>query len=312
MHRAPPENAGGPDALAQAITQKLPDVTLRLASDYSETLSKISDVEIVVEHQIDDAHLEAAEELRWIQSLSSGYDRFDLDRLEEDDIVLTTASGVHGEPIAQHVLGYILTFERGLHRAHRQQAQHMWRRFAPSELTDKTVTIVGVGEIGSTIAERLAAFDVRIIGVKRNLESVTSAVDDVLPPADLHGALGQAEYVVVACPLTPQTRQMFGPAEFDSMSTDTVFINIARGEIVDQQALITALHTGELGGAALDVAVDEPLPPESPLWDFDDVLITPHMAGGSPQYARRCAEIFRQNYERYVNDDLDGMKNRIV
>lgn len=312
MHRAPPENAGGPDALEREIRKALPNIDLQRAANYEGTLSAIANVDIVIEHRMDEDHLEAASEVTWIQSLSSGYDRFDLDRLSERGITLTTSSGVHAEPIAQHVLGYILTFERGLLRARRQQKRTEWRRFAPSELTDKTATIVGVGEIGSRIVERLSAFDLQTIGIKRNLDSVTDAVDDVLPPSELHAALGQSDYVIVACPLTSDTEGMFDEKAFDSMSPEAVLINIARGEVIHQPALIEALQTGEIGGAALDVATKEPLPPESPLWNFDNVLITPHMAGGSPHYARRCAAIFSHNYQCYTNGELDKMKNHVV
>ncbi len=312
MHRAPPENAGGPDALKRKIQEELPELDFRCASDYEDTLSAITNVDIVIEHRMDEAHLEAANELEWIQSLSSGYDRFDLEILSEREITLTTSSGVHAEPIAQHVLGYLLAFERGLLRARRQQARSEWRRFAPSELTDKTVTVVGIGAIGSRIAERLDAFDVQIIGIKRNLDSVTDAVDKVIPPSELHAALGQSDYVIAACPLTSDTKGMFDEKAFDSMSPETVLVNIARGEVIYQPALIEALQTGELGGAALDVATEEPLPPESPLWNFDNVLMTPHMAGGSPHYARRCAAIFSHNYECYTDGELDRMKNRVV
>ena len=311
-HRFPPENAGGLDALERELRDRLPDVTIERARDRDDTVERIADAEVVVEHRLDDEVLDAAADARWLQTLTSGYDRFDLDRLASRDIVLTTVSGVHATPVAQQVLGYVLAFERRLFRARRQQRRREWRRYAPDELTGKTVGIVGVGEIGSRIAELLAPLDVTVLGVKRDPSTVPDAVDAVYGPDDYYEVLGRSDYVVVACPLTDETRGMFDAAAFESMRSDAVLVNVARGAVVEESELVHALQTGNVGGAALDVTADEPPGRDSPLWDFDNVVLTPHMAGGSPRFPARVAELFAENYERFAAGDRDGMRNRVV
>lgn len=311
-HRFPPENGGGVAALERAIRAELPDVRLERATDYGDVAAKIPEAEILIEHRLDGELLETATALEWIQSLSSGHDRFDLEALSEEGIALTTVSGVHADPIAQHVLGFLLTFERGLLRARRQQRRREWRRFAPADLGERTVGVVGVGSVGSRVAELCEAFGSTVLGVKRDLESVPDAVEEIYPPSELHTVLGRAEYAVAACPLTERTRGLFDAAAFASMGPESVFVNVARGELTEEEALIEALGTGTIRGAALDVAAREPLPPSSPLWEFENVLLTPHMAGGSPRFAERCASIFATNYERYVDGDPEGMVNRVV
>lgn len=312
LHRFPPENDGGLDSLEREIRDRLPEIDLDRAADYAEATEKIPDAEIVIEHRIDEELLERATSAEWIQSLSSGYDRFDLDGLAEREITLTTVSGVHATPVAQHVLGFLLTFERGLRRADRQQRRRQWRRYAPGDLSDRTVGIVGVGEIGSRIAELLDGVDADVLGVKRNLDDVPPAVDELYGPDELQTVLGRSEYVVAACPLTDETRGLFDARAFASMGPESVFVNVARGGVADQSALIDALQTGMLRGAALDVVEEEPLPQESPLWEMENVLLTPHLAGGSPRFAERCAEIFATNYRRYAAGAGDEMENRVI
>ncbi|GAA1321086.1 D-2-hydroxyacid dehydrogenase [Streptomyces sanglieri] len=312
LHRFPPENNGDVGLLKDKLSENLPDVDIERCTDYADSKKKITDAKIVVEHRIDDELLEEATELEWIQSLSSGYDRFDLKSLSEDDIVLTTVSGVHADPIAQHVLGYVLAFERGHHRAWRQKQRREWRRFTPGDLTGKTIGVVGVGSIGSRICELFDAVGATVLGVKRDLDSVPHGIDEIYSPERLHTVLNRSNYVVASCPLTPETRELFDKRAFASMGSDSIFVNVSRGEVVDEDALVDALSTGMLGGAALDVTTDEPLPKESPLWDFENVLITPHLAGGSGKFAERCADIISTNYERFVNGQQEYMTNRVV
>lgn len=311
-HRFPPENAGGIEAFARELRDRLPATRVEVASDYGDALQRIPDAEVVVEHAIDDDLLAAAENLAWLQSLSSGHDRFDTAGLADDGVILTTVSGVHADPVAQHVLGYLLTFERGLRRADRQQRRREWRRFAPGDLSSRTVAVVGVGAIGTRVAELLESVNCEVVGVKRDLDEVPDPVDRVHSPDELHAALGAADYAVACCPLTEETCGLFDSRAFASLGPGGVFVNVARGEVADEAALVDALRTGMLRGAALDVVSEEPLPRDSPLWDHENVLLTPHMAGGSPRFAERCAEIVAENYERYVDGDRDRMRNRVV
>ena len=312
LHGFPPETTGTPDDLRSHVEAALPDVDLRAATDHDDARERIPDAEVVVEHGITDDLLERADSLAWLQSLSAGVDRYDLDALAERDVLLTNASGVHANPVAEHVLALALAFERRLPRAIEQQRAHEWRRYAPGELRGRTMGVVGVGAIGGRVAELASAVGLHVLGVKRDTSTVNDAVDEVFPPEELHTVLGRSDYVVLACPLTDETAGLLGAEELASIGPEGVLINVARGAVVDQDALVRQVQGGYLGGAALDVTDPEPLPPESPLWDSSDVVVTPHMAGGSPAFPRRCAEVFVENYRRYVDGELDAMRNRVV
>lgn len=170
------------------------------------------------------------------------------------------------------------------------------------------IGIVGVGSIGSRIADVFGSLGATVLGVKRDLGSVPESVDEIFSLDELHAILGRSDYAVAACPLTLETHELFDVHAFSSRVPQAVFVNIARAGVVDQVALVEAFQTSNLGGAALHVVYEEPLSRDSPLWDLENVLITPHMAGGSPHFARRCAGIF----ERYAAGALDEMDNRAV
>ena len=311
LHEFPPETTGTLDDFESAVRQRLPDIDLHRAANHRDAADRIPAADIVVEHGITDDLLERAGETAWIQTLSSGADFYDLDLIRQMGAVLTTVSGVHARPIAEHVLAAMLYFERDLRRIREQQRRREWQRFAPGELGGQTLGIVGVGSIGGRVAELGAAFGMNVLGQRRNPSKDHHAVDEMFGPDALHDLLGRSDYVVLACPLTEETRGLLGAPEFSSMRRDATLVNVARGEVVDQQALETALRTGYLGGAALDVAETEPLPSESPLWELSNVLITPHMAGGSPAFPQRCADLFAENYERFVAGDVERMQNLV-
>jgi len=311
-HEFPPETRGTLDDLEAALRERLPGAHILRAMDYADSVAKIADADIIVEHGLYEDHLDAADSLRWVQSLSSGANRYDRDRLREMDLLLTTASGVHARPIAEQVLTYLLAFERDLLRGLRQQRDCEWRRYPAGELDDCTLGIVGVGAIGGRVADLASALDVTVLGVRNHPERAHPTVDEMVGPDDLHSVLGRADYVVLACPLTERTQGMIGPAELTSLGNDGVLVNVARGEIVEQDSLTEALHSGDLRGAALDVFEEEPLPAESPLWGLSNVIVTPHMAGGTPHFPERCAEIIAENYEQFVAGDYDAMRNRVL
>jgi len=194
-------------------------------------------------------------------------------------VVLTSAAGVHAEAIAQQVVGYLLAFERGLHRAWRQQSRGVWKSFRPGELGGATLGVVGLGSIGGRTAELVSAFDVTVVGTKRDPSTAPAAADAVYSPDGLYEVLPESDYLLISCPLTDETRGLIGADALDALSDDAVLVNVARGAIVDQDALTRALQGGSLGGAALDVFEEEPLPAESPLWELSNVVVTPHNAG---------------------------------
>ena len=300
---------------AEILREALLDVdgaTITAAVTPSETLRAFETADVAIARWLRPAWLERADRLRWVQAISAGVDHYDLDALEERGVVLTSATGVHAQPIAEQVLGYLLAFERDLLLARDQQTDGIWRQYTGGELATKTVGIVGLGAIGGRVAELAGAVGSTVIGTKRDPSDAPDAVDEVFPASELETVLARSAYVVVACPLTEDTRELISWAELETMPSDAVLVNVARGDVVYEKALVRALQQDWIAGAALDVFEDEPLPAESPLWDLPNVLVTPHVAGSTPRYYERVAGIFLENLDAFLTGDLNGMRNRIV
>jgi phosphoglycerate dehydrogenase-like enzyme len=254
----------------------------------------------VVPHDL----LARAPRLRWLQLTSAGVDRLLDSPIVRSHLKVTTASGIHAVPISEFVIGAIIAFAKGFPRAVRAQLERRWSPYWPDELEGKTAGVIGVGAIGSRVALIARALEMRVLAVRRSVSSRQKGdgpYDEVLPPSDLPYVLGESDYVVIAVPLTPETRHMIGERELRSMRPGAVLVNIARGAVVDEAALVRALKEGWIAGAALDVFEQEPLPPESELWGLENVLLTPHVSGGTPRYMERAVELFCDNLRRYLD-----------
>ncbi|MDF9747503.1 D-2-hydroxyacid dehydrogenase [Natrinema salsiterrestre] len=302
--------AGGGPIVTEEIRARRPDIDLEHAESEGEFAELVADADVLVTHRLPEGVPEAAADLEWIQALSAGTDFYDYDALTDRGVALTTVSGIHAKPIGQQVLGYLLHFERRFDRAVAQQQRREWKRYTGGELGDRTVGIVGVGAIGSQVADYCRPFDPRVIGTKRDPTDAPDAVDEIYGPDGLETVLTESDYLVLACPLTDETRGLIDADALATLRDDAILVNIARGAVVDQPALVDALEADELGGAALDVFEEEPLPEESPLWDRGDVLVTPHVAGSTPHYWERCADVFVRNYERFREGE--ALENRVV
>jgi phosphoglycerate dehydrogenase-like enzyme len=244
---------------------------------------------------------ERAPHLRWIQLTSAGVDRAARSGLLETDLLVTSASGLHATPIGEYVLCVMLMFCKGAQRFVRAQDRREWVRYMPQELFGKTVGIVGLGHIGGEVARLAKAFGCRVLGLRRSGAADGSEhVDELLPPAGLPRLLAESDFVVLAVPLTSETRGLIGEAQLRSMKPAAVLINIARGAVVDEQALIRALREGWIAGAGLDVFEQEPLPPESELWGLENVILSPHISGGTEIYNQRAVRIFCDNLRHYL------------
>jgi glyoxylate/hydroxypyruvate reductase len=244
-----------------------------------------------------------APSLRWIQATSAGIGGF-LQRtgLADSDLVFTTAAGVHGSSLAEFVTLALLYFYRDVPRLQRMQAAHHWQRYTNAELAGRRALMVGVGGVGRVIARRLAALDVEVWGVRRSVEGTPpEGVTRILRFEDLASALPEVDALVLACPLTEQTRGLIGAAELDALPPHALLINIARGQVVDERALIEALESSRLRGAALDVVEEEPLPDDSPLWDLPNVLISPHSASTVERENERIVDLFIENLQRWLD-----------
>ena len=243
-----------------------------------------------------------------MQLTSAGADRVD-PALIRAGLTFTTVSGLHATPIAESVLGYMLMFEKGWPALWRRQAEHNYDRMVvPRILAGRTVGVVGMGAIGLECARLAKALGCRVLGIRRSVaeRGPDAVADEVLPPGDLDELLAESDHVVLAVPLTEETCRMIGAAQLRTMGARgerSYLINIARGEVVDEAALTEALREGVIAGAALDVFEREPLPPESPLWELDNVIITPHITGGVENYNELATSIFCDNLRRYLDGE---------
>ncbi|RCW43822.1 D-2-hydroxyacid dehydrogenase [Halanaerobium sp. MA284_MarDTE_T2] len=290
------------------IKQELPDAEVVIAEEKDKQLQEIVDTDIMVcvgsfsEKEV----IEKAEKLKWIQSWSAGLDGLLSDSikplLQEKDIVLTNMSGIHVDSLGEQVVGYLIAFSRRFKDFFKQQQEHIWDKLKVDILRDKKLLIVGTGAVGTAIAVRAAAFGMEIIGIKRDPSIVPEGFDKVYSADKLEKRLVEADFTVAAVPLTEETRDMFNQRLFALMKDSAYFINIARGEVVVEEDLIQALKDGVIAGAALDVYREEPLPEDSPLYDKENLILTPHVGGLFPDYNKRAVEVFTSNIDRFVND----------
>jgi phosphoglycerate dehydrogenase-like enzyme len=243
--------------------------------------------------------------LRWIQSSSSGIGEW-VRRLGIVDapIQVTNAAGLHARPLAEFVVFAMLYFARRWPRMAAEQRAHHWQRCAIDTLEDKTLGIIGLGRVGRAVASLARPFGVRVLGLKRTPGGASPTdygVDAVYGPAGLTDVLESSDYLVLSLPHTEETVGLIGAAELSMLSRGAVFINIARGTLIDEPALIAALQSSQLGGAALDVVASEPLATDSPLWSMDNVIITPHSMSTAFTENARIIELFAANLSRYAN-----------
>ncbi len=245
-----------------------------------------------------------ASRLRFIQVLSVGYEQFDLDDLRARGIHLANGSGVNKNAVSEHAMSLVLSFTRHLHLGRDDQHKRRWRgmkgeiALREEELGGKTLVIYGLGDIGARIARLARAFGMRVIGIKRDVAAHDGSADEVRPPEAFLDALPQADFVVLACPLTDETRGLVGAEALAAMPARCRLINVARGGCVDEAALIAALESGRIAGAGLDTVAVEPLPETSPLWDMENVIITPHTGGETALYEENLFDILLDNLDR--------------
>jgi len=259
---------------------------------------------------------ELAPKVRWIQATSAGIGQLLLRTgLIDAPITFTTARGIHAVPLAEFALMAMLWFAKGGPRIVRDQAAHRWERTCARELRGATVGIVGLGGVGSEVGRSCRALGLRVIATRRTGPGAGGggagtdaagrgpAADVVLPPSGLPALLREADVLVLSCPHTPETEGLIGAKELSTMKPGALLINIARGAVVDEPAMIDALRSGRLGAAALDVAAEEPLPTGSPLWDLPNVLVSPHSASTVVTENARLTDLFCENLRRYIRGD---------
>jgi len=258
-----------------------------------------------------------APKLRFIQSISAGLDQYSVDALKAAGIRLASGKGVNAEAVAQHAMALMLALARQIHLGRDNQRKRFWRGMISDiarredELGGKTLLIVGLGAIGSRLAALAHAFGMHVIATKRDVSTGTEGADAVFPQDQLIALLPQADVVVLTCPLTPQTEKLIDARAFAAMKPTAYLINVARGRVVDEPALITALAENRIAGAGIDCTVEEPLPESSPLWGFDNAIITPHTAGETQRYEDNVIDILLENLDRLWRGDT-ALRNGVV
>jgi len=261
--------------------------------------------------------LEVAPKLRFIQAIGAGVDQFDQAALRQRGIRLASARGVNMNAVSEHAMAHILAFARHIHTGRDNQHKQHWRGMLSDltvredELGGRTLLIVGLGAIGSRLAKLAKAFDMQVIGIKRDLSTITANVDETATPDRLLELLPRADYVALTCPLTPATTNLIDATALAAMKPGAYLINMARGRVVDEPALIAALERGQIAGAGLDCTWEEPLPAASPLWAMPNVLLTPHTAGETRRYEENVIDILLENLARLWRGE-SGLYNQIV
>lgn len=285
-----------------SIKDTAPDANIVLAKP-DQAADYIEDADILVTwgHLDIRGHLPKAARLKWIHALSAGVDRLLAPELAQSDIILTNSRGIHGIPMAEHVIALILAFSRGLPQAFCNQQKKLWQRMKTDEIYDKTIGIVGLGSIGREIAKRAKALGLKVLATKRT-QTTELFVNNLYTPDQLDLLLAASDYVVVTLPLTEKTAGMFTMDTFKTMKKSAYFINVSRGRIVHEADLAAALENGIIRGAGLDVFETEPLPETSPLWNMENVIITPHVAALSPFYMERAIKLFIENLSKYLHN----------
>jgi D-2-hydroxyacid dehydrogenase (NADP+) len=258
-----------------------------------------------------------ASKLKFIQSISSGMDQYSREQLGAKGVRLASAAGVNARAVAEHALALVLAVARRLPEARDNQHKKMWRGMLgdltqrEDELGGKTLLVVGMGRIGSHLAKLAKAFDMKVIGIRRDPKQGANGADSIHGMGDLVKLVPQADFVALTCALTPETTGLMSAAAFAAMKPSSVFVNVARGKVADEEALIKTMQAGRIWAAALDVTADEPLPASSPLWTMPNVFITPHTAGETRAYEDNVLDILMENLDRLWRGEK-SLRNQVL
>ena len=294
------------------IREVAPLLEARVHPSILEALDDLPDAEIMITYGEDltPEIIGKCVQLKWIMVISAGLERMPFEVIAERGILVTNARGIHKIPMAEYALGMILMFSRRFVELYQNQMQHKWdRTIRIDELYGQTLGVVGAGAIGSEIAKRAKAFGMKTLGVAATLRQ-QEEFDEMFDRSKMDEVIQRSDYLIVITPLTEQTKGLIGAREIGLMKSNAVLINISRGAVVDEPALLAALQARATRGAGLDVFNVEPLPEDHPFWSLDNVVLTPHLSSRSPKYMERAQEIFRHNLAVYLTQQGE-MINRI-
>ena len=290
----------------RAAQARFPDVELVRVTDDDALRPALADADVFFGFHFPPELFAAAKRLRWIHSAAAGIEANLFPDMVASDVVLTNAAGLHSINIPEHAIALVCALARNLHVAQRLKAERRWDRYTAiatgggfRPLAGSHLAVLGAGAIGVGVTRLGRALDMRVRVLRRRPELRLEGAEAVVGPERLHELLGWADFVVVATPLTPETRHLIDAAALAAMPSSAHLVNVGRGEIIDDAALVDALRSGAIAGAGLDVFAEEPLPPDHPYWGLDNVIITPHVSGYLPDFFARAFTIFLDNLERF-------------
>jgi phosphoglycerate dehydrogenase-like enzyme len=294
--------------MPETIRRRWPEMLVVHLPDYERLPQELPDTDIFVGASLRPEQFQHARKLKWIHSTAVGVSQLMYPELRGSGVILTNPSGILSQPIAEHTMGLMIALARHFPDSVRYQDRARWSQIEVSsqpgpltELNGQLLLIVGYGSIGREIARRAGAFDMRVWGVTRSGKGDATHTEKILPVAQLEDALPHADYIVLSAPDTQETQKLIGPAQIAKMKPGARLINVGRGSLLDEAALMRALETGALGGAALDVAATEPLPAESPLWKTPNLLITPHTSGVSDRLWQKETKVLMDLLGRWFD-----------
>ena len=286
------------ERLRVAVQRTAPDAEVLMPQE-DAVLGAVAEADVFFGHHTHDI-IRGAGKLKWIQSTSAGMDALLFPEIVDSDMIVTNASGVHAIQVAEHAWALTTALFRGLPGFFKAQCAHEWNRLPVDDIYGKTIGIIGLGGIGRHYARLARAYETRILALDIQAVESPDYVDAVWGFERLDEILKVSDVIFLACPHTSETDKLINRRTLALMKERAYLLNTARGRIVDESALIEALKAGRIAGAALDVFEEEPLPPESPLWEMENVIVTPHTAGASPNRYDRTVAFFCKNLERYL------------
>ena len=293
-----------------AVRKAFPQVTVTDSKNLADAIERCADCDVLVAmaHEVTDELITRMPRLRYICAMSAGTERLETLEKLKPDVRVTSGRGIHGPQMSELAFLAMIALSREFPRMQRNQRSHVWERWPQKLLWGKTAVLVGIGPIAEELAVRCAAFGLRVIGVS-DARSAAPHFEKMLPRSRLQEAAAEADFLVVLVPLSAQARHMIDDGVLGAMKQTGILINLARGPVVDQKALIQRLKDGRIAGAALDVFEVEPLPSDSPLWDMPNVIVTPRIGGMSDVYADQVLPLVVHNLGCFLDGRLAEMKN---
>ncbi len=287
---------------ASIVADRYPDLRISCVRHEHCLSAELAEADVLLTTRFPVAALEHAPCLRWIHVTTAGVDYLVGATARLKNVIVTNTRGIHADIVADYVFGVMLLHQWNFADFRRSQTLRTWTHRVTTPLSGKTIGIIGLGHVGTALAERANHFGMTTLGLRRTAEP-SSFVARLFTRDELGDMLARCDFLVLVVPLTAETRSMLGEREFSCMKPASYLINVARGEVVDETALVNALRRGTIAGAALDVFGQEPLPPQNPLWGLDNVLLTPHVAGEAHDYLERVGGVFAENLGRWRRGD---------